>query len=912
MLGTPKKTDMTQPSPSTALWPQHSHYAQRWLNRFPDWAAECEQGDHLLSLIDRWLNEARGVTDEAALMKALRLVRQRSMLTIMRRDLLRQADLFEVTEALSFLADASVQIALNFAHKAQVERFGEPANNDCLMVVGMGKLGGLELNASSDIDLIFLYGNEGDTLGGPTGRSQSHAEFFTQVGRKVNRLLSEVTEDGFVFRVDMRLRPNGDAGPLVVTLDMLEEYFMVQGREWERYAWIKARVINWTVHPDQDTAFQANLNNLNQIVRPFVYRKYLDFGAIGALRSLHAQIRAEVGKREIQHPGSVHVKLGRGGIREIEFTAQAFQLIRGGRDIRLQGKRTVDVLAVCAEMGLISTEELRLLVDAYRFLRDVEHRLQYVDDAQTHRLPADPEEVGRIALSMGFDGPEPFMAALSGHMDFVAMNFDLVFGDKTDDEEGADLTLPWPDKLTHGFKYPHAAQDRYQVLIESGRYQTLPDAHRQRVDRLMPALLAAAASSLAPDVCWRYCCELIEKISRRGAYLSLLDEYPVARMRVCRMLAASPWAADFLIQHPLLLDELLDSRTLLAPPNFPQWKAQLRQALEEAKTPDGQPDLERQMDLVREQHHAQLFRLLAQDLEDLHTVEVVSDLLSELADNTLDVVLEQAWKQVPKRHRDNPKFAVIAYGKHGGKELGYASDLDLIFLFDDADENASELYANLAKRFNRWLTTHTAAGTLFETDFRLRPNGEAGLLVSNLQSFEAYQRREGGVGAWFWEHQALTRARFCVGDPSIGRWFEQLREDVLRLPRPWDEVRREVVAMRQKMLEGHPNPTDLFDVKHDRGGMVDVEFMVQALVLGHAHQHPVLTGNKGNIALLKMAGDLGLIPGDLAQAVADAYRLLRAKQHALRLAGEGSSRTADPYMVVLRKPIETLWKRVLG
>lgn len=894
------------------VWPTHSEYAKRWLNRFPEWDTDQFDGEHLLTCIDNWLEKSRELTDEKALMAELRLVRQRSMVEIMRRDLQGKVDLFEVTEALSFLADAAVQIGLKLSHRLQAERFGEPARGDCLMVVGMGKLGGLELNASSDIDLIFLYNEDADTLGGPTGKTQSHAEFFTQVGKRLIKIISEVTDEGFVFRVDMRLRPNGDSGPLVVSQDMLEEYFVVQGREWERYAWIKARVVNWAVDPEQDAAFQQSLDNLNNIVRPFVFRKYLDFGSIRALRALHVQIRSEVSKRENLHPGSVHVKLGRGGIREIEFTAQAFQLIRGGREPKLQLRRTVDVLEVCVELGLITQEDHDKLVTAYRFLRNLEHRLQYVDDAQTHRLPASPTEVLRIARSMGFQDPGNFVNTLNRHMDYVASHFDVVFGDKQEDEETPSLELPWADSLTQGFSNPQAAQDRYQHLIESSRYQALPTAHRERVDRLMPTLLAAAGASSAPDSCWRHCCDLIETVSRRGAYLSLLDEYPIARMRVSRMLAASPWAANFLIRHPLLLDELLDSRTLLTPPNLDEWKQQLREMLDQAKMPDGQPDLERQMDLIREQHHAQLFRILAQDLENLLTVEHVSDLLSALADCTLDLILTQAWDQLPKRHRAQPRFAVVAYGKHGGKELGYSSDLDLIFLFEDSDERAPDLYAQLAKRMNRWLTTQTAAGTLFETDFRLRPNGEAGLLVSSVASFEDYQRREGGVGAWFWEHQALTRARFCVGDAEIGKKFENLREEILQLPRNWDDVKKEVLDMRHKMLEGHPNHTELFDVKHDLGGMVDVEFMVQALVLGHSHFYPELTQNKGNIALLKKAGELGLLPANLANYVADAYRQLRAKQHALRLAGHDKSRTSDPAMMVLRKPIRTLWATLLG
>jgi glutamate-ammonia-ligase adenylyltransferase len=894
------------------VWPAHSEYAKRWLNRFPEWhLTDCEK-ESLVDCIKIWLQKLQDLTDEQSLMSELRLIRHRSLIEIMRRDLQTKVDLFEVTEALSFLADQAIQISLKLSYKLQAERFGEPANGDSLMVVGMGKLGGGELNASSDIDLVFLYNQDGETLGGATGKTQSHAEFFTQVGRRVIKMISEVTSEGFVFRVDMRLRPNGESGPLVASQDMLEEYFMIQGREWERYAWIKARVVNQAINPSHTAIFQQNLNNLNKIIRSFVFRKYLDFGSIRALRALHIQIRKEANKRQHQYPGSIDVKLGRGGIREIEFTAQVFQLIRGGRETKLQLRPTIAVLQVCTDLELIAQEDHDKMVSAYRFLRNLEHRLQYVDDAQTHRLPASPTEVLRIARSMGFQDPANFIKTLSRHMNHVATHFDLMFGDKQEDNETISLEIPWTETLTKGFNNPKAAQDRYQHWIESGRYLALPSAHRERVDRLMPNLLNAARVSSDPDSCWRHCCELIESVARRGAYLSLLEEYPIAQVRVSRMLAASPWAANFLIKHPLLLDELLTSRSFLTSSDLKQWKQQTRQLLDQALLPNGQPDLERQMDLIREQHHAQLFRVLIQDLEQLLTVEYVSDLLSELADYTLEVVLEFAWKQLPKHHREHPRFAIVAYGKHGGKELGYSSDLDLIFLFDDKDDHAPDLYAQLAKRMNRWLSTQTAAGTLFETDFRLRPNGEAGLLVSSLDSFKNYQRREGGVGAWFWEHQALTRARFCVGEPEIGQQFEALREEILRLPRNWDEVKKEVISMRQKMLDSTHKPNQFFDVKNDLGGMVDVEFMVQALVLGHSHEHPELTRNKGNIALLKKSAELGLLPAELANSVADSYRQLRAKQHALRLAGLDKSITNDPLMIPLRAPIRALWEKLMG
>ena len=913
------------------VWPDHSTYAIRWLNRYPEWSCalhadlslpEATEKELNSYFPDNWLE-----LDENNLKKQLRLLRQRIMLEIARRDLTGAATLSDVTESVSRLADFCTSRATQWAHHQLAKRYGQPANHDQLIVVGMGKLGGRELNVSSDIDLVFVYAQDGETSGGPTGKTLSHAEFFTQTGRKVMGILSDLTEDGFVFRVDMRLRPNGDSGPLAASLDMLEEYFFVQGREWERYAWIKGRVVNTPLisaenapenvpenAPEALAAFEQNLSLLKGIVRPFVYRKYLDFGVIRALRSLHQQIKQEVQKRETQQEaGSVHVKLGRGGIREIEFIAQVFQLIRGGRDAELRTRATLKVLRLAAQRGLLPQETCEQLTKAYEFWRTLEHRLQYVDDAQTHWLSADPQVRLKMAHSMGFEEVASFNEAIEHWQAYVSQQFDSVFGDKQDDEHSEISADDFDTQFSSLFADAGQAKRLWESLTQTNRFKSLPSSHQERLNRLLSALVRECGQVSEPDNTWARCCALLEAIARRGAYLSLLDEFPSARKRVTRILAASQWAADFLRKHPLLLDELLDERSLYAPPDWDAYESELRTALNNAWLSDKiTPDIERRMDLSREIHHAQLFRLLAQDLEGMWSVERISDHISALADRTLKVVLEQAWLQVANRHRPDPQFAIIAYGKLGGKELGYASDLDLIFLYDDEDERAPELYSKLATRLNRWLTTQTPAGILFETDYRLRPNGDAGLIVSSIRQFQAYQRREGGTGAWVWEHQALTRARFCVGSAALGQRFEDERTQILCLPREWPVLKAEVIAMRQKMLDGHPNPTSLFDLKQDPGGMIDIEFIVQALVLAHSHDKPDLTRNSGNIALLKACGEFGLIPAELAKAVGNAYRAYRAEQHALRLSGIMNSRADPAAFNAQRETVKALWLHVFG
>jgi glutamate-ammonia-ligase adenylyltransferase len=793
-----------------------------------------------------------------------------------------------------------------------------------LIVVGMGKLGGRELNVSSDIDLIFLYPEEGETVCERAGqRPLSNHEYFTRLARKLISVLADVTEDGQVFRVDMRLRPNGESGPLACSFDALENYFIAEGREWERYAWIKARIVaasdNAIPAANGSAALIASGNTsigasnadlereLAAIARPFVFRKYLDYGAFAAMRSLHAQIRAEVARRDL----AGHIKLGPGGIREIEFIAQAFQLIRGGRDAELQARPTLEVLALLQKKGLLPAQAVTELSAAYDFLRRLEHRLQYLDDAQTHELPANSRDQALIAAAMGFDDYAAFMTGLDAYRAQVSRHFDGVFAGPVQDVHacaplwigGLDAEAAHARLSVLGFADAGAALARLAGARASPRYLQLPEASRERYDALVPCVIELAARAGAPDAALARALDLLDAISRRGAYLALLHEYPQALEKVVQLLAASGWAAAYVTHHPLLLDELLDARTLYAAPDWKEFAAGLRTQLARHEG-----DAERLMDVLREAHHAQVFRLLAQDLAGQLTVEVLADHLSALADLMLAITLELCWAQLRSRHRDAPRFAIVAYGKLGGKELGYASDLDIIFLYDDADERAPALYSRLAQRINTWVTSATPSGVLFETDLRLRPNGASGLMVSSMDGFREYQEKD----AWVWEHQALTRARYCAGDAEVGAAFEAERIAILRRSRDPEALRREVVSMRQQMEDAHPNRSDLFDLKHDRGGMIDIEFIVQYLVLAHAYRYPQLTGNLGNIALLKMAGELGLIPLATALTVRDGYREYRRRQHAERLNGAQYARVERSPFTRYVEATLALWQAVFA
>jgi glutamate-ammonia-ligase adenylyltransferase len=902
---------------------------------------------------------------EEALGRAMRRLRKQVMVRLMLRDLNGLAGLDEVIATMTALAEVCVQHAQDCLMHNLQHLFGTPLGESGgaaqqLLVIGMGKLGGGELNVSSDIDLIFVYPEDGHT-GDPHSpgerdaawdpaaaplplRSLGNHEFFSRLGRRLISMLNEHTADGYVFRVDMRLRPYGESGPLVTSFAALEEYLVSQGREWERYAWIKARVVAPVGSPlpnplDETTSHSTKLqktaakslvipqagnphpnplpggegsialspsggkldrglganeplrefyvNELMQLVRPFVFRKYLDFGAIDSMRRLHAQIRQEVQRRDRFN----NIKLGPGGIREIEFIAQVFQLIRGGQDPRLRVLPTRQVLQVLAASGLLRGEVVSGLDAAYVFLRDLEHRLQYLDDQQTQELPENPEDRQIIAAAMGYPDYPALLVQLDLHRALVGQQFEQIFGAAVAGQNDEQL---WREGLgagelgaqlqALGYQYPADSAQRLLQLRAGHRYLHLPEQSRQRLDRLVPRFITLSAQHGDPDATLSRLLTLLESISRRAAYLAFLSEYPQALQRLTVLVSASSWASEYLTGHPLLLDELLDAREIYRPPQWQQIDLELQGRLDDCRG-----DTERQLDVLRHAQQEQTFHLLAMDLQGLLPLEKLSDHLSDLADLMLRHVLALSWSATRKRHRDDPRFAIIAYGKLGGRELGYASDLDLIFLYDDDHPDAQENYARLAQRINTMLGSYTSSGRLYETDLRLRPNGASGLLVSSTAAFAEYQQHH----AWVWEHQALTRARFSAGDTAVGAAFDRIREQVLCQPRDLAALRGEILEMRRKMHDGHPNDSGLFDIKHDSGGMVDIEFIVQYLVLAHAHRHPQLTANIGNLALLKLAGELGLIPAGVAEQTRALYRTLRQTQHRMRLNNLSPCRVAQ-------------------
>jgi glutamate-ammonia-ligase adenylyltransferase len=749
------------------------------------------------------------------------------------------------------------------------------------------------------------------------------------MGKRLIKLLAEHDANGFVFRVDMRLRPNGDSGPLVCSLDMLEEYLLVQGREWERYAWIKGRLIS----PLPDSSSFAHCEReLDQLIRPFVYRRHLDYGVIASIRELHRQIQHEAEKRSSNHHGrSRDIKLGRGGIREIEFLAQMFQLMRGGTDPRFRIRPTLEVLELVKQKDILPAKEVDDLKAAYVYLRRLEHRIQVWEDQQTHYLPEDEGPRARLAASMV--GPDQiqdqarFLSELDQHQTAVAQYFEKAFVlDDAARLDNASLPAGWePDSTL----FPESTA-RWLAWADSSKQRQLPEKSRI----IFNNLIRKAAENLQVDqpvvisadqTLLRFF-DLLEAVARRSAYLSILSEYPQALLNVLALLKTSQWGAQYLTRHPHLLDYLLNSRTEKALIENPEqyWqevKATLDMRLDDVMA-DGDGS-EQAMDILRITHHTETFITLLADLgigmDHELSVEKVSDHLSALADLILQTTFERVWPCVTQKFALPPDatatFAVISYGKLGGKELGYASDLDLVFLYqaEATDLTAQEIYALLAKRMINWLTAYTSAGSLFEIDTRLRPNGSAGFLVTNADAFKKYQMREGDNAAWVWEHQALTRARFSAGSRVVEEFFDSVRFDVLSQKRDVGQLRHEILEMRRKVHAGHPNPSADFDLKHDAGGMVDIEFIVQFLVLAFSSTHPQLIGNLGNIALLRIAGEAGLIQAAIAQEVGDAYRLLRARQHRLRLDGAEKTRVdlgLEPQLVQARDMVLTLWQEI--
>ncbi|HEX7965337.1 MAG TPA: bifunctional [glutamate--ammonia ligase]-adenylyl-L-tyrosine phosphorylase/[glutamate--ammonia-ligase] adenylyltransferase [Gammaproteobacteria bacterium] len=865
--------------------------------------------------------QLKDVPDERVLMTRLRQIRRREMTRIAWRDLAGGADLDETLRDLSDLADALTQGALTHLARWHAERHGTARNDkgvaQSLVVLGLGKLGARELNFSSDVDLIFAYPEGGASDG---ERPLDNEEYFLRLAQKLAKALDESTADGFVFRVDLRLRPFGEAGPVALSFDAMETYYQNHGREWERYAFIKARPIAGDIKAGE---------KLLQALRPFVYRRYLDYGAFESLRDMKAMLAQEVERRGL----SDNVKLGPGGIREIEFIGQVFQLIRGGREPQLRERGIVPVLKYLGSKDYLDPKDAAALLNAYVFLRRVENRLQQAGDQQVHELPEDELGRVRLAFSMGY----PDWAALKQELDVqreaVHRIFQNVVVAPKAVQEEAKNAVAWADDAEAearlaalGYADPKEGA-RVLHSLREGATREQGERSRRLLQALLPRLVTAAVEArkegVTPDETLKRLARVVEAIAKRSAYLSLLTENPTALGQLARLAAESVWLVDMVVRSPILLDELIDPRIFKEFPSQDSLYAEMESMLA-GIAPD---DLEMQMDALRQFQQAAVVHAAAADLAGNAPLMKVSDFLTWTAEQVIRKALEIAWRQLIKRHgrpqciehgrlRD-ARFAVVAYGKLGGLELGYGSDLDVVFLHDSrsAEQQTNgpkvldnlEFFTRLAQRVINILSIPTTSGVLYQVDTRLRPSGGAGLIVSSMDGFAQYQEQQ----AWTWEHQALLRARPVAGDKEVAELFNGVRRSVLGRPRDKDKLREDIAAMRARMREEHKRVGQDFDLKLDPGGLTDIEFMVQYWVLAHAHEHPKLLDWTDNIRNLEGLIAAGVVPEATCNFLADTYRDFRRRVHRLTL--EGRPARVPPYEVEpARQQVRELWQKTLG
>ena len=841
---------------------------------------------------------------------ALRVLRQWTMHRLIQLDCEQKAPLETVTLCVTQLAEIALDKACQSAFQTLDARHGEPltasGQRAQFWVIGMGKLGARELNVSSDIDLIYVYDEDGETTGNAQGLGRiSVQEYFARAVKAIYSLVGETTEHGFVFRVDLALRPNGNSGPSVVSLGALEEYLLVQGREWERFAWMKSRVIAPKTAVKNGSALA-----LRSVVLPFVFRRYLDYNVFESLRTLHQQIRDHAAKRSAGHPERANdVKLSRGGIREIEFTVQLLQVVRGGQFPELRTRPTLDALKRVAKAGLMPPETSENLAMAYIFLRKVEHRIQYLDDQQTHILPTQDQDLSWIAHTMGYADSCDFLSQLDAHREIVAHEFDILLGGDRQCKgcqkpNGGEL----PELEAVLDLFQGEARERLAHWQESPKVKGLRDDARTRLMRLLQRTAQWLKEGKVEAIAVVRMADWMEPLMRRESYLAMMLERPAVHERLLRLLGAAKWPARYLVQHPGVIDELAHGDVLKQRFVAADFEVDL-EARRSALKRTGEDDEEALLNLLRRAHHAEVFRTLARDVEGNLSVEQVADDLSAMADVILKVTAQWCWSCLKNRHRETPQFAIIAYGKLGGKELGYGSDLDIVFVYEDPDERAQEVYAGFARKLINWFTVKTAEGDLFEIDTALRPNGGSGLLVTTFGAYADYQQQRGSNTAWTWEHQAMTRARFVMGDPNMRKCFDEVRWAVISAPRDAVSLKNEIVGMRQKVLAAHPVKAGLFDVKHSPGGMVDAEFAVQYVVLMYANSHPELLDNVGNIALLQRAEAVGLLPNGVGQNAASAYRTLRRVQHKARL-NEEPTQVIQASLDAEKEAILALWQAV--
>ncbi|ADO46981.1 bifunctional [glutamate--ammonia ligase]-adenylyl-L-tyrosine phosphorylase/[glutamate--ammonia-ligase] adenylyltransferase [[Enterobacter] lignolyticus] len=905
-----------------------SEFVQHSLAAHPEWLAALEKAP---PQPDEWRHYAAwlqaklaDVSDEASLMRELRLFRRHMMVRIAWSQALALHPTESSLQQLSELAQTLIVAARDWLYDACCREWGTPCNAhgeaQPLLILGMGKLGGGELNFSSDIDLIFAWPEHGSTQGGR--RELDNAQFFTRMGQRLIKVLDQPTMDGFVYRVDMRLRPFGDSGPLVLSFAALEDYYQEQGRDWERYAMVKARIMG-----DNDGAYAGELRAM---LRPFVFRRYIDFSVIQSLRSMKGMIAREVRRRGLKD----NIKLGAGGIREIEFIVQVFQLIRGGREPSLQGRSLLPTLEAIDALRLLPEGDAGHLREAYLFLRRLENLLQSINDEQTQTLPEDALNRARLAWGMGFADWAGMYERLTAQMAQVRRIFDELIGDDDDASQDEQLSENWrelwQDALQEDDTTPvlaHLTDDaRRQVLSLVAEFRkeldkrTIGPRGRQVLDFLMPHLLCEVCSRDDAPVPLARIMPLLTGIITRTTYLELLSEFPGALKHLIRLCAASPMVASQLARYPLLLDELLDPNTLYQPTAMDAYRDELRQYL--LRVPE--EDEEQQLEALRQFKQAQLLRVAAADIAGTLPVMKVSDHLTWLAEAIIDAVVQLAWTQMVARYgqprhlgeRQGCGFAVVGYGKLGGWELGYSSDLDLVFLHDcpadvmtdgEREIDGRQFYLRLAQRIIHLFSTRTSSGILYEVDARLRPSGAAGMLVTTADAFADYQQHE----AWTWEHQALVRARVVYGDPQLHTQFDAIRRDIMTLPRDGGKLQTDVREMREKMRAHLGNKhRDRFDIKADEGGITDIEFITQYLVLRYAHEKPKLIRWSDNVRILELLAQNDIMDEQEAQTLTRAYTTLRDALHHLALQEEAGHVPPDAFSAE-RQHVTASWRKWL-
>ncbi|WED21469.1 bifunctional [glutamate--ammonia ligase]-adenylyl-L-tyrosine phosphorylase/[glutamate--ammonia-ligase] adenylyltransferase [Vibrio sp. JC009] len=863
-------------------------------------------------------------SDENQGHKVLRQFRRQEMTIIAWRDFLNSWTLEESLSHVSLLAEAMIFEAYEWQYDACCKEWGTPCNAEGeaqpMLIIGMGKLGGGELNFSSDIDLIFTYAENGETQG--ARRSIANAQFFTRLGQRIIKALDQQTVDGFCYRVDLRLRPFGDSGPLVMSFAALEDYYQEQGRDWERYAMVKARVMGREMYP--------RYQELRQMLRPFVFRRYIDFSAIQALRRMKSMISSEVRRRGLTN----NIKLGAGGIREVEFIAQVFQLVRGGREPSLRKRGLLETLDAIKELGLLGAEEVDDLESAYRYLRRLENLIQAMADKQTQTLPDNDAEREKLAVAMDEVSWDALLSQTQGHMARVHAVFEDLIGEE--EEESAPVEKHFSelwDMVDKDEVIEHVLQEDLNVADVEGdaatirqfksdtAKKTLGPRGREVLNRLMPKIFQAIYAHQDAKYGLPRVLHLLHKILTRTTYLELLDEHPAALKQLVRLCTASPMLSEQLGRYPILLDELLDPQHLYNPVPLSSYKSELRDYL--ARIPED--DMEQQMEALRQFKQTCILRIAAADIAGVLPVMKVSDHLTYLAEAIVDAVVHQAWLQLSEKYgepthlkdRDGKGFAVIGYGKVGGWELGYNSDLDIVFMHDcpvhvytdgKKEIDGRQFYLRLAQRIIHIFSSRTASGILYEVDTRLRPSGASGLLVSPTDAFEEYQHNE----AWTWEHQALTRTRVIFGDEPLVSAFDDIRKRVLCRERDQEALKKEVTGMREKMREHlGGKKSGRFMLKQDPGGITDIEFIAQYLVLNYSAKHPELTRWSDNVRVFESLMQQGIISDSEAKELTDSYTSLRDEIHHRNLLNQDAdvdeSRFADE-----RDCVRKNWEKWLG